>query len=91
LFSSSFSLIEEEDKEGISAFEQEFWEYTDSCIVWRIKQFRGPVCFFSIIIFISLGFKVLSNGFLILLLLLFFFFFSRDDDDSTTTTKERGV
>ena len=51
---TSFPL-EEEDKEGVSAFEQEFWEYTDSCIVWRMKQFRGPMCFFSIIIIISLG------------------------------------
>jgi hypothetical protein len=83
LFSSSFSLIEEEDKEGVSAFEREFWEYADSCIVWRMKQFRGPVCFFSIIIIIiSLGKGVVSDGFLIPLLLFFFFFFSSQLNDN---------
>ena len=83
LFSSSFSLIEEEDKEGVSAFEQEFWEYTDSCIVWRMKQFRGPMCFFSIIIIIiiiSLG-KVSS--------LMVFYNSSSSYHNSTTTKKER--
>jgi hypothetical protein len=82
LFSSSFSLIEEEDKEGVSAFEQEFWEYTDSCIVWRMKQFRGPMCFFSIIIIIiSLGKGVVS--------LMVFYNSSSSYHNSTTTTKER--